>query len=326
VGTIEAAGELVVAAWVDYRDANEEEYLRRSLDAGASWGPLRRLTHNPADSWAPSLAIAGTTVHLAWFDRRNAGATDHDVERALDAAARLVGLKTAPPPDRDAAVYYLPPLLRRLEQTRREIAAAAPAWVGRGGDPRRLERLLREWKRRMEAWSSGWEIYYKRSTDGGAHWGPDVRLTTAPGPSLRPSIVASGREVSVAWFDGRDGAGTEIYFKTSSDGGRHWGGDRRLTHARGQSAHVSIAQAGEALYLVWFDERSGVAQIYTKRRAHDRKGYGFITRDGAEEIFVHRSGIAGVGPKTLPEGVRVEFEVAPGQKGPQARNVRIVRE
>ncbi len=58
----------------------------------------------------------------------------------------------------------------------------------------------------------------------------------------------------------------------------------------------------------------------------DKKGYGFITRDGAEEIFVHRSRIAGVGPKTLPEGARVEFEVSPGQKGPQARNVRIVRE
>jgi cold shock CspA family protein len=38
------------------------------------------------------------------------------------------------------------------------------------------------------------------------------------------------------------------------------------------------------------------------------------------------TGIAGVEPKTLPEGARVEFEVAPGQKGPQARNVRIVRE
>jgi CspA family cold shock protein len=56
----------------------------------------------------------------------------------------------------------------------------------------------------------------------------------------------------------------------------------------------------------------------------DSKGYGFITRDGGEELFVHRSGIAGVGAKTLKEGARVEFEVAQGQKGPQARNVQVV--
>jgi CspA family cold shock protein len=56
----------------------------------------------------------------------------------------------------------------------------------------------------------------------------------------------------------------------------------------------------------------------------DSKGYGFITRDGGEEIFVHRSGIAGVGAKTLKEGARVEFEVAQGQKGRQARNVLVV--
>jgi cold shock protein len=56
----------------------------------------------------------------------------------------------------------------------------------------------------------------------------------------------------------------------------------------------------------------------------DSKGYGFITRDGGEEIFVHRSGIAGVGAKTPKEGAKVEFEVAQGQKGPQARNVQVV--
>jgi cold shock protein len=58
----------------------------------------------------------------------------------------------------------------------------------------------------------------------------------------------------------------------------------------------------------------------------DKKGYGFITGDGGEEIFVHRSGIAGVGPKTLAEGARVQFDGAQGQKGPQARNVQVVRE
>ena len=56
----------------------------------------------------------------------------------------------------------------------------------------------------------------------------------------------------------------------------------------------------------------------------DQKGYGFITpSDGGADLFVHHSGIAGEGFKTLAEGAAVEFEVGEGQKGPQATNVTL---
>ena len=55
----------------------------------------------------------------------------------------------------------------------------------------------------------------------------------------------------------------------------------------------------------------------------DEKGYGFVTPDdGSKDLFVHFSGIAGEGFKTLTEGSKVEFEAVEGQKGPQATNVR----
>lgn len=56
----------------------------------------------------------------------------------------------------------------------------------------------------------------------------------------------------------------------------------------------------------------------------DEKGYGFISHEGGEDVFVHYSGIQSEGFRTLAEGQRVEFEVTQGQKGPQATNVRIV--
>ncbi|MBM3828572.1 MAG: cold-shock protein [Actinobacteria bacterium] len=52
------------------------------------------------------------------------------------------------------------------------------------------------------------------------------------------------------------------------------------------------------------------------------KGYGFISREGADDVFVHFSNIEGTGYKTLNEGDRVEFEVAPGKKGEEAQKVR----
>jgi CspA family cold shock protein len=54
----------------------------------------------------------------------------------------------------------------------------------------------------------------------------------------------------------------------------------------------------------------------------DEKGYGFISQDGGEDVFVHHTGIAGTGFKSLAQGQIVEFEVNQGQKGLQATNVR----
>ncbi|MCB1669019.1 MAG: cold-shock protein [Porticoccaceae bacterium] len=57
----------------------------------------------------------------------------------------------------------------------------------------------------------------------------------------------------------------------------------------------------------WFDEK---------------KGFGFIEREGGSDVFVHFRAIVGDGFKTLADGQTVEFEVEDGQKGPQAVNVK----
>ncbi|MBF8984198.1 cold-shock protein [Lutibacter sp. B2] len=51
------------------------------------------------------------------------------------------------------------------------------------------------------------------------------------------------------------------------------------------------------------------------------KGYGFISRENGEDVFVHFSAINSDGYKTLEEGQAVQFEVVDGDKGPQAANV-----
>lgn len=55
---------------------------------------------------------------------------------------------------------------------------------------------------------------------------------------------------------------------------------------------------------------------------NSEKGFGFIERDGADDVFVHFSAIQGEGYRSLDEGQEVEFDVENGQRGPQATNVR----
>jgi CspA family cold shock protein len=57
---------------------------------------------------------------------------------------------------------------------------------------------------------------------------------------------------------------------------------------------------------------------------NSEKGFGFITREGGSDLFVHHTSIVGTGYRSLEDGQKVEFDVGPGRKGDEAQNVRVV--
>jgi CspA family cold shock protein len=65
-----------------------------------------------------------------------------------------------------------------------------------------------------------------------------------------------------------------------------------------------------------------LAEQGTVKWFSNEKGFGFISREGADDVFVHFSAIDGEGYKSLTEGQAVEFDVVDGPKGKQAANVR----
>ena len=82
---------------------------------------------------------------------------------------------------------------------------------------------------------------------------------------------------------------------------------------------------GAAFYLMEPRKKKGGLQDMpqgTVKWFNDEKGYGFISPDdGGEDLFVHHTGIAGSGFKSLEEGQKVTYEATQGRKGMQAENV-----
>jgi CspA family cold shock protein len=62
-------------------------------------------------------------------------------------------------------------------------------------------------------------------------------------------------------------------------------------------------------------------EVGTVKWFNDTKGYGFITRENGDDVFVHFTSIRGEGYRTLEDGQQVEFVVAQGEKGLQAQDV-----
>ena len=98
---------------------------------------------------------------------------------------------------------------------------------------------------------------------------------------------------------------------------------RRSLHIQPRKAMVRALYQGRRLGARAVASSQGGNQLAqgTVKWFSNEKGYGFIEREGGEDVFVHFSAITMDGYKSLTEGQRVEFEVVQGPKGAQAANV-----
>jgi len=175
-------------AWHDTRFGwwNNEVYYKRSTNDGVTWGAETRLTEDTTFSNLPSIAVSGNNVHVAWEEMRDGNfemyhkhSTDNGQTWSVD--ERLTN---------DGADSH------------------APSLAASGSN------LHLVW---LDNRDGNDEVYYLTSTDAGASWSGDTRLTNDPAASQSPSVAASGAAVHVVWDDERDG-NWEIYYKRNPTG------------------------------------------------------------------------------------------------------------
>jgi hypothetical protein len=116
-----------------------------------------------------------------------------------------------------------------------------------------------------DSWRSDNNIWYKTSDDNGTTWSADTQLTTDPSSDYDPAIMqASDSTIWVVWYSYRSG-NTDIWYKTSTDGGVTWSDAIQLTTDPNGDYSPAVMQASDGtIWVVWYSYRSGNADLWYK--------------------------------------------------------------
>jgi len=219
--------------WYDNSPGNWDLYYKRSEDGGATW-TTKRLTYNPDGSYKPAIAIdSNDHIHLVWYDETPG----------------------------NSEIFYKKSTNGGTTWTTKRLTYN----FGYSEDPAIAvdsnNHIHLVW---YEDTPGNWEIYYKKSTDGGTTW-TTRRLTYNPDGSYKPAIaVDSNNHPHVVWFDHTPG-NYEIYYKNSLDGGATWTTER-LTYNSGMSEDPDVStDSDNHVYIVWYDNNPGNSEIYLKK-------------------------------------------------------------
>jgi hypothetical protein len=282
---VDLTGQLHVV-WQDNTPGNFEVYYKKSTDGGVSWTTNKRITFTSGNSGSPIIVVdASFNLHVVW-EAGTAGNSEVYYKKSTDAGVTWTTAKrlswTLDKSENPIIKAGSSNLLHLV--WREEMAANAEIFHKKSTDGGAT------WSAAKRiTWNSGYsvhpdlaldssdnpgvvwqddtpgntEVYYKKSTDGGASWTTNKRLTWTPGFSTDPAMsVDSLGHLHLIFMD--DSLGHfEVYYRKSLDGGMTWATMRRLTwsiYAQG-SPDFGVDSSGN-IHLVWECMAPGNYEIF----------------------------------------------------------------
>lgn len=294
---IASSGDTIHVAFRDYRDGiSGEIYYKRSTNGGLNWGPDIRISKNGFTSTAPSISVSGSVVIIVWSDKRD-GISNNNYEiyysrstdggKSWDTDTRL----TSDPAQSDSpSVSVYGKLVLVVWDDYREVTTktyckrSTDGGISWGPDTKLIEpggspTVSVSGSLVHVVWNALGKTSYKRSKDGGLTWEASKLLTINNVITNSPSLSVSGSSVHVVWLDSRNSSKYEIYYTHSTDSGKTWEADTRLTtNYTSATLFSSVAASGSDVHVVWDDNRDGNYEIYYKGSKNGGLNWGADTR------------------------------------------------
>lgn len=193
------------------------------------------LTGDTGKSWFPSIAVANGVVHLVWVDTRDGP------------NGEIYHLRST-----DNGITWSSEMRMSFDTARSEYPC-----IGTSGSDVHLV-----WRDNRDSRFS-YEIYYRKSTDGGITWSSEIRLTTASGIKWDPAIAVAEEVVHLVWGDNRDGE-WNVYYKRSTDRGETWGSDVRLTDNVFAQQWPCVAVDDSIVVVAWQDNEDVDGELWCR--------------------------------------------------------------
>jgi len=233
---IALSGANVFVVWCDDTTGNYEVFFKKSTDGGMTWQASKRLTYNSGNSLYPKIAVSNTNIYVVWHDN-TPGNCEIYFKKSTNGGTSWQAAK-------------------RLTNNSGDSGWPCIAVSG--------SNVYMAWS---DYTSGNFEIYFRKSTDGGATWQTAKRLTNNSGGSSFSAIAVSGSNIHIVWEDFTPG-NYEIFCITSINDGATWQTAKRLTNNSGSSMQSQIAVSNANVYVVWEDISPGNWEIYFIKSAN----------------------------------------------------------
>jgi hypothetical protein len=236
--------------WREETPGNAEIFYKRSTNGGATWGNTQRITWNSESSLDPAIAVDSSNyIQVVWHDR-SSGNYEIYYKKSTNGGTTWVGHKRLTwnsGLSMDSAVAVDPS--DNIHVVWQDYTPGIP------------------------------EMYYRRSTDGGATWGNVQRLSWNSGWSFCPAITSdSNGFIHVVWHDDTPGS-SEIYYKRSTNGGVSWLKTKRLTWSEVSSFRPKIAvNSSDNLHMVWYGQAPESLELFYKKGSNGGMTWGSVKR------------------------------------------------